>query len=821
MVSEVEREKLAEAVRVALCRKDFGEYCKYVHGRGLYRHQEGWVKAWEEGERTLIVAPPGTYKALDMETPIPSPQGWRRFGDLRVGDEVFDESGKPSKVVWVSPVWKNRPCYEVIFSDHTSVIADEAHEWYTWSRKEYTAVRGWKRYHSRRECPPLGSVKTTAGIAARVRYSGGDMGHYAHQVPLPKAVEYPAKELPIPAYTLGAWLGDGHTADGRITNYDLGVWERIEADGFLLAPDNKGHHRTVYGLYPLLRGLGLLGHKFIPSVYLEAASGDRLALLQGLLDTDGSVQRTTGAVFVNTNKEIIDGILELARSLGIPACVNEYEAMLNGEVISPKWYVRFSATQEVFNLERKRVLLKRERPARRGKPIIEVRPVASRDTRCITVGNTSGLFIVGEGFTVTHNSTTVRMRIEWEIGINREGTHLLPMNTATQAQRQVMSVAETIERNERYRRVFPWVVANPKRGWSHEVLYVKREDEANPDATLYGTGWDGPYQGVHVDRIWPDDPTDQQDVMSPAVMEQQRARLHGVLIDRLKAGGKINGILTRWGENDLVRDFRGMGFCILENPIEGKYPWGRLLFPEKFGDDRLLEIRQGKGGEGPMSGQLYQLTYMCNPAAAEGAMLKREWWRVYSAVPEMERVIHSWDVSTGRVQGDYSAYQSWGRTTEGYYLLDAGRWRMGMDELIAKMKLLYEQSRPRPQYVLIEDAGVSIPVIDHIRSHSLLPFIAVKPGTIKKEVRVRAVQGLIEGGRVWVPAAAPYLEAFMDEMASFPGKYDDQIDAMAQALSWLDKESNGGDTFLMTRYDRVSEPRLRSRLRSGRVGALR
>lgn len=402
-------------------------------------------------------------------------------------------------------------------------------------------------------------------------------------------------------------------------------------------------------------------------------------------------------------------------------------------------------------------------------------------------------------------SSTVRMYLEWRIGNDREETCLLVMNTAAQAQRQVMSIAETMERNPRYRQVFPWVVPNPKRGWSHEVLFIKRENESLPDPTLYGTGIDGPYQGSHVGILVVDDPTDQQDVSSGATMEAQRSRLRGVLVDRLNEGGSFLGILTRWGEGDLVRDFKDMGFVVIENPIEGRYPWGRLLCPEMFGDDRLLAIRNAKGG------QLYQLTYMCNPSAAEGALLKREWWRTYSQVPQMEQVIHSWDLSTGQSSlGDYSAYQSWGRTAEGYYLLDAGRWQLGLDGLVQKMKLLFEQSRPRPQYLVVEEAGTSIPVIQWLKAHTRLPLMAVKPGTRDKVARVEGVQGMIEAGRVWVPAAAPWLVDFIDEMAAFPGgRYDDQVDAMSQALTWLDKRGASGDTIPVHRWGEGRERRRR------------
>ena len=84
---------------------------------------------------------------------------------------------------------------------------------------------------------------------------------------------------------------------------------------------------------------------------------------------------------------------------------------------------------------------------------------------------------------------------------------------------RIMSVAETIEKSDAYHAVFPAVVPNKPRGWSHEAIFVRRGNESRPDPTVYGTGIDGPYQGSHVDMLIIDDPTDQQDVRSQATME--------------------------------------------------------------------------------------------------------------------------------------------------------------------------------------------------------------------------------------------------------------------------------------------------------------
>jgi len=202
-------------------------------------------------------------------------------------------------------------------------------------------------------------------------------------------------------------------------------------------------------------------------------------------------------------------------------------------------------------------------------------------------------------------------------------------------------------------------------------------------------------------------------------------------------------------------------------------------------------------------------------------LLKREWWKFYTQVPEMNQVIHTWDLSTGKSElGDFSAYHSMGRTEDGYYILDAGRWKLGMDALIAKMTLLFEQSRPRPQYLVVEEAGSSIPVVESIRNHSRLPLMPVKPGTSDKVSRVKAIQALVEAGRVWVPSVASWLQEWMDEMAAFPGgRYDDWVDSLSQGLAWLDKEGSGGDTFVMKRYD-PEEPRRHSHLKKrGRMYA--
>lgn len=388
----------------------------------------------------------------------------------------------------------------------------------------------------------------------------------------------------------------------------------------------------------------------------------------------------------------------------------------------------------------------------------------------------------------TYKSSTLRMFLEWYIGRNPECAILYIMNTSSQAQRQVMSIQSTIEKNPKYHVVFPGVIPDKARGWTKEQMFIQRENRARADATIYGTGIDGPYQGVHVDLLVVDDPTDQQDVRSETTMEQQRERVHGVLIDRLQVGGSIFVILTRWGEADLVRDFKDMGFNIVSQPLEGRYPWGRLLSPELFPDDRLRTIREQKGSA------MYALTYLCDPSAASGSMVKRAWWKYYGEPQQIPRGmrIHSWDLSIGKTKtADSSAFGHWGSGEDGYYLLDAGKWQLTMDERLKKMVMLYELQRP--SFILIEDAVPSMDFINYVQRHTKLPIKLIKPRGRDKVARLQGILPLIEAGRVWLPSQVPWLADYEDELSAFPaGAHDDYVDMTSQAIEYMDKRARYG-----------------------------
>jgi deoxycytidine triphosphate deaminase len=372
----------------------------------------GQTLEWTELPNDLVARLEG--KALAIDTPIPTPVGWRSMGELEPGDFVFDQHGAPTEVLAATEVLIGRPCREVLFSDGAHLVADADHLW-------ATVDKNGRRYGRAR----IG-IHTTDDIARTLKVGE----EWNHHVPLAGPVQYPPRiDLPIEPYTLGAWLGDGTTTKAEITCVDDEILEQISGDGFSVRPlayaahlyrvGGIGHTRSAAtgryernaSLSSRLRDQGLLGGKYVPSTYLEAGMEQRLALLQGLMDTDGFVDDVAGRCeFTNTNEDLADSVVELAASLGFRPFKSVGRAMLGGVDHGPKFRVKFTPDRPVFRVKRK---LARQKPAsatfHRFRAITSVREVESVPVRCIQVASEHGMFLASRSFIPTHNSSLGRL----------------------------------------------------------------------------------------------------------------------------------------------------------------------------------------------------------------------------------------------------------------------------------------------------------------------------------------------------------------------------------------------------------------------------
>jgi replicative DNA helicase len=192
------------------------------------------------GQMIVVAARPAMGKALALDTPIPTPTGWTTMGEVQVGDELYDAQGRPTTVVAATEVMLDRPCYEVVFSDGSTIVADAQHQWQTETRAARTSK--WaaeQNYNRARNQNVFASVVTTEEIARSVRIS--EEARANHAVLNGQPLQASAADLPIPAYVLGAWLGDGHTGGARLTSetdeipmYIEGLGIRCEKRGPML-----------------------------------------------------------------------------------------------------------------------------------------------------------------------------------------------------------------------------------------------------------------------------------------------------------------------------------------------------------------------------------------------------------------------------------------------------------------------------------------------------------------------------------------------------------------------------------------------------------
>lgn len=340
-------------------------------------------------DSAAVCGPRGGGKDLCISTPIATPTGWKPIGDIVAGDAVFAPDGSVTKVSVAWPYRRNR-CYEVGFSDGSSMIAGEGHQWVV--RRSWGASR---------------VMKTSALADSHLTNRGEAMWMVDSTAPL----DLPDQDLPIDPYWLGYWLGDGDSHQALISVGRDDVDELQALIGGRRFPDQNGNYRLRFTeMHRVLRATSLLGDKHIPRQYKRASRAQRMSLLSGLMDSDGTIRRdNNNCQLAVQNEALALGFAELVVSMGWKCTVRKKD-------VGPDWkravsYVAsFRPTEQVFRLRRKadRLDLTVGQLSRHtSRSIRYVREVPSVTTRCIAVEHPSHMFLAGRQMIPTHNSQIV------------------------------------------------------------------------------------------------------------------------------------------------------------------------------------------------------------------------------------------------------------------------------------------------------------------------------------------------------------------------------------------------------------------------------
>jgi replicative DNA helicase len=395
----------------------------------------------------VVGARPSMGKALALDTPIPTPTGWTTMGQVRVGDKVFDEQGEQCTVIYVSPVQWQRSCYAVTFDDGSSLVADADHQWLSYDLAAWKSKRERHyRWHGGYSCKPDRNPNLARDQSSRWRQprvvttrqmldegirAAAD-GRPNWYIPMAKPLDLPDCDLPVDPYVLGCWLGDGCSTSSQLTIGDDDAShfrEEFAAAGYSLVHRNllqyatvpvpgagmwQGYHGPLRVLTRELQAVGLLGgaRKHIPSSYMRASAKQRLSLLQGLLDTDGSVVNRNGTVeLCLANPDLLQQAHELVCSLGHkPGRIRRKQIRLSDGRYATAWRFCWTPPEPVFRLPRKAERL-RVRKGRRTfgvetrRVIRDIRPVESVPVRCISVDSPSHMYLAGETMVPTHNTS--------------------------------------------------------------------------------------------------------------------------------------------------------------------------------------------------------------------------------------------------------------------------------------------------------------------------------------------------------------------------------------------------------------------------------
>lgn len=367
----------------------------------------------------LVHGPSNHGKAQPIDEPVLTPEGWVAIGTLNVGDYVVGASGKATRVTGVYPQGE-RKIFQVMMDDGGWTRCCGEHLWFTTTANELNHGRyrrgprpERKRIFTGRD--GRGSVKECRQIAMTLSES--------HYVPMVEPVRMRAVDLAIDPYILGLLLGDGSFRGRsiRFTSADeelheaLGKWVELYGDIYNV---NGIEGRVTGGergnsdgsrLMWLVEELGMRGHrseeKLVPPEYLYADADQRLALLQGLMDTDGSppTRKSGGAQcqFSTTSIHLRDAMMWLARSLGGRArwglkktdSLDAYSVMVSG-LASP------------FRLKRKQSKLPKRRLRKVRRRIVDIESVGVAQCVCIKVEAEDQLYVTRD-FIVTHNTAFV------------------------------------------------------------------------------------------------------------------------------------------------------------------------------------------------------------------------------------------------------------------------------------------------------------------------------------------------------------------------------------------------------------------------------
>lgn len=778
MKKEIKEEdkKLAkiELVKRELARRHLMDFVKYrFQGYKENWHHKKLADALERVEngtlkRLIVNMPPRHGKLCSDNTDVLTDLGWVKHGDLKIGDYVFHPSGKKIKVLALSE--KDEANMEVEFTNGEKIIVHRNHEWTVLDRSINKIVTLETK-----------QIETQSYYKDRARF----------QLPNINALEGIELNLPLSPYFFGAWLGDGTSTAPNITSeyndialitncdYDVkGVWEN-KITG---VPTYSFSHQ---GIIQKIRELGCYNNKHIPSIYKNSSIEQRLQLLAGLIDTDGSKDKNSRYRIVTVSEQLANDIAELVTGLGMRPYIIIQEPVLSTSGIQGRkkvYSVGFQPTMEIpVALERKKVtrIAKQDRIG-----IKQIKMVMPEIGNCIQVDSEDGLYLVGKTLIPTHNSELVSVNFPaWCMGRNKDRSIIAASygaDLATDFGRKVRNIMDDGD----YKVLFDTRLA--------EDAKAKGSWSTNGRAEYNAVGVGGAITGKGGSIAIIDDPIkNREEADSEVVSEKIWDWYKSTLRTRLTPDGAIVIVMTRWRDNDLV------GRILEEQRLSAGESWEVITLPAIAEEDE--EFR--KEGEA-LWGDHYTLNnlnatkldignyefasqYQQNPVNRETQVFKPEIFR-YIDLEAVGNKITSCFITIDSALSRKKNSDSTGVTVnwvdnENVWYIKAYSIKVDPTQLI---QLIFDlHSVYKPVAIGLEETMMTQAIdpfltVEMAKKNIFPNVVPLKHGGVNKEVRIRGLLPRYDRGHIYhIKGLCLDLER---ELLRFPSSaHDDVMDSLA------------------------------------------
>lgn len=635
---------------------DFATFNKYLEldedssseNRAFYNHRKNHIgeifqalndmEVYDKYDLVLISLAPRVGKALRNTEIVLTENGWEQIQNIKVGDKVYGSNGNTTNVLGVFPQGV-RDIYKVTFDDDTSVECDIEHLWTVQTRSD-------------RRCGKERTI-TTADIMKNLYVDGGNRKNYS--IKYVKPINFKSKldsKLDLSPYLLGALIGDGSIKKGvKFTNIDSDIIDKVESllpntdklskisNTISCGISKKEDIRNEFGYLTKswtqfkLESYGLYGklsdEKFIPKQYLYANVDERLELLRGLMDTDGSVGDKSYMEYSTVSEQLSKDVVELIRSLGGRCTITNKVGKLNGVSHKVVYRIVFNMELNPFYCERKKVKFK-PRTTRKYKYIKSIEKVDSDYATCILVDDAEHLFVTN-GYNLTHNTTTGIRFLSWICGRHPENTQLATSYSDAVTGSFYIGVMEVLQ-HERYKEVFtdtPVVYQNAKK----QEIWVKVM-KRYPTISFVSVGGSMTGRAEAGNYLYCDDLVNG---LEEALSITRLEKLWGIYTvnckQRKKDGCKEIHIATRWSVHDpitkLAEENADNPRCkIISVPCYNEEGESNFDFLGGFGTAYYKELQS------TMDEASFNALYLCEPIEREGLLYLNDELQYYFELPD-------------------------------------------------------------------------------------------------------------------------------------------------------------------------------------------